>query len=106
MSPHIGRSDRSIDDALAEMTSAGFDCAGIHPPSSLEKRPIAGLRSGCADIPTILLSCTSSSIPDRENSVAHCRERPVMPDSIYVNEGIRNPGGPTFSDCFWAAGES
>src|SRR5947207_15976594 len=70
----------SIDDAVAEMASAGVDAAVIHPPSSLgegvNELAVKAVRlhpdKFCILRPFDLLS------PDREAILAHWTERPAM----------------------------
>ena len=70
----------SIDDAVAEMASAGVDCAVIHPPSSLGEAvntyAVEAVRKHPAKF--CILGHFDLQSPDRENIVARWRERPGM----------------------------
>jgi predicted TIM-barrel fold metal-dependent hydrolase len=70
----------SIDDALAEMASAGVDAAVIHPPSSLgeavNELAIKAVRLHPGKF--CILGHFDLKSPDRENIVAHWRERTGM----------------------------
>ena len=70
----------SVDDALAEMASAGVDCAVIHPPSSLGEAVNVLAVEAVRQHPDkfCILGHFDLQSPDRENIVAHWRERPGM----------------------------
>jgi len=70
----------SIDDALAEMASAGVDCAVIHPPSALGEAANALAVEAVRLHPDkfCILGHFDLQSPDRENIVAHWRERTGM----------------------------
>ncbi len=81
MSPHHRQIPTySIDDALAEMASAGVDAAVIHPPSSLgeavNKLAVKAVRMHPDKF--CILGHFDLKSPDREKIVAHWRERPGM----------------------------
>src|SRR5688572_12635814 len=70
----------SIGDAVAEMASAGVDCAVIHPPSSLGEAvntyAVEAVRRHPGKF--CILGHFDLQSPDREKIVAHWRERPGM----------------------------
>ena len=70
----------SVDDALAEMASAGVDCAVIHPPSTLGEAVNVLAVEAARLYPDkfCVLGHFDLESPDRENIVAHWRERPGM----------------------------
>ncbi|MBI4205440.1 MAG: amidohydrolase, partial [Betaproteobacteria bacterium] len=70
----------SVDDALAEMASAGVDCAVIHPPSALGEAVNVLAVEAVRKHPDkfCILGHFDLQSPDRENIVAHWRERPGM----------------------------
>jgi predicted TIM-barrel fold metal-dependent hydrolase len=70
----------SVDDALAEMASAGVDCAVIHPPSSLGEAVNVLAVEAVRRHPDkfCILGHFDLESPDRESIVAHWRERPGM----------------------------
>ncbi|OGT80866.1 MAG: hypothetical protein A3H91_17165 [Gammaproteobacteria bacterium RIFCSPLOWO2_02_FULL_61_13] len=70
----------SYDDALAEMSLAGVDCAVIHPPSSLGEAVNSYAVEAARRHPDkfCVLGHFDLESPDRENIVAHWRERPGM----------------------------
>ena len=70
----------SVDDALAEMKSAGVDCAVIHPPSSLGEAVNVLAVEAVRLHPDkfCILGHFDLQSPDREKIVAHWRERPGM----------------------------
>ena len=70
----------SVDDALAEMASAGVDCAVIHPPSSLGEPVNVLAVEAVRRHPDkfCILGHFDLQSPDRENIVARWRERPGM----------------------------
>ena len=70
----------SIADALAEMASAGVDCAVIHPPSSLGEAVNVYAVEAVRQHPDkfCILGHFDLESPDRENTFAHWRERTGM----------------------------
>ena len=70
----------SVDDALAEMASAGVDCAVIHPPSSLGEAVNVYAVEAVRKHPEkfCILGHFDLQSADRENIVAHWRERKGM----------------------------
>lgn len=81
MSPHHRQIPTySIDDALAEMASAGVDAAVIHPPSSLGEavNELAVKAVRLHPDKFCILGHFDLQSPDREKIVAHWRERPGM----------------------------
>jgi len=70
----------SVDDALAEMASAGVDCAVIHPPSALGEPANALAVEAVRNHPDkfCILGHFDLQSPDRETIVARWRERPGM----------------------------
>ena len=70
----------SVDDALAEMASAGVDCAAIHPPSTLGEAVNVLSVEAARRHPDkfCILGHFDLQSPERENIVAHWRERPGM----------------------------
>jgi len=70
----------SKDDALAEMATAGVNCAVIHPPSALgEAVNVLAVEAVRAHPGTFcILGHFDLQSPDRERIVAHWRERPGM----------------------------
>ncbi|HTD91428.1 MAG TPA: amidohydrolase family protein [Burkholderiales bacterium] len=79
-SHHRQVSTYSIEDAVAEMASAGVDCAVIHPPSSLGEAANVYAAEAVRRHPEkfCILGHFDLESPDRENIVAHWRERPGM----------------------------
>jgi predicted TIM-barrel fold metal-dependent hydrolase len=99
----------SIDDALAEMASAGVDCAVIHPPSSLGEAVNAYAVEAVRLHPDkfCILGHFDLRSPERENIVAHWRERPGMLGFRFT---FNQPHQQTWwddgsLDWFWAACE-
>jgi len=99
----------SIEDALAEMDSAGVDCAVIHPPSSLGEAvnvyAVEAVRRHPGKF--CILGHFDLQSPDRENIVAHWRERPGMLGFRFT---FNQPGQQAWwtdgsLDWFWAACE-
>lgn len=110
MSPHHRQVPTySIDDALAEMASAGVDGAVIHPPSSLGEAPNALAVEAVRRHPDkfCIVGHFDLQSPDRENIVAHWRERPGMLGFRYTfNEAHQKSWWTDGSlDWFWAACE-
>ncbi len=70
----------SADDALAEMASAGVDCAVLHPPSTLGEAVNALAVEAVRLHPDkfCILGNFDLESPDREDIVAHWRERAGM----------------------------
>ncbi len=70
----------SIDDAVAEMNSAGVDCAVIHPPSSLGEAVNVYAEEAVRRYPDkfCILGHMDLLRPDRENIVANWRKRTGM----------------------------
>jgi predicted TIM-barrel fold metal-dependent hydrolase len=70
----------SIEDALAEMASAGVDCAVLHPPSSLGEAVNTYAVEAVRKYPDkfCILGHFDLQSPDREKIVARWRERPGM----------------------------
>ena len=70
----------SVDDALAEMASAGVDCAVIHPPSALGEAVNVLAVEAARRHPSkfCILGHFDLQNPDREAIVARWRERPGM----------------------------
>ena len=70
----------SIEDAVAEMASAGVDCAVLHPPSSLGEAVNTYAVEAVRKHPDkfCILGHFDLQSPDREKIVAHWRERPGM----------------------------
>src|SRR5256712_13631522 len=70
----------SVDDALAEMASAGVDAAVIHPPSSLGEAvnvlAVEAVRLHPSKF--CILGHFDLESPDRDSIVARWRERPGM----------------------------
>jgi predicted TIM-barrel fold metal-dependent hydrolase len=78
--PHRQVPTYSVDDALAEMASAGVDCAVIHPPGGLGE-PVNALAVEAARAypdKFCILGHFDLKSPDREAIVAGWRERPGM----------------------------
>jgi hypothetical protein len=70
----------SADDALAEMASAGVDCAVIHPPSALGEAVNVLAVEAVRQHPDkfCILGHFDLQSPDCEKIVARWRERPGM----------------------------
>src|SRR3989475_3104578 len=70
----------SADEALAEMASAGVDCAVIHPPSALGEAVNVLAVEAVRQHPDkfCILGHFDLQSPDREKIVARWRERPGM----------------------------
>ena len=87
----------SADDALAEMASAGVDCAVIHPPSALGEAvnvlAVEAVRQHRDKF--CILGHFDLQSPDREKIVARWRERPGMLGFRFTfNSHIKRRGGP------------
>ena len=99
----------SVDDALAEMKSAGVDCAVIHPPSSLGE-PVNVLAVDAArryPDKFCILGHFDLQSPDREQIVARWRERPGMLGFRFTFNQPQQKAWWTDGslDWFWAACE-
>ncbi len=70
----------AVDDALAEMASAGVDGAVLHPPSTLGEAVNAQAVEAARQYPDkfCILGHFDLQSPDRETIVARWRERPGM----------------------------
>src|SRR5437016_9255809 len=99
----------SADDALAEMASAGVDCAVIHPPSSLGEAvnvlAVEAVRRHTDKF--CILGHFDLESPDREKIVARWRDRPGMLGFRFT---FNQPHQKTWwsdgsLDWFWAASE-
>ena len=99
----------SIDDAVAEMTAAGVDCAVIHPPSALGEAVNAYAVEAVKKHPAkfCILGHFDLQSPDREKIVAKWRERPGMVGFRYTfNQPHQQSWWDDGSlDWFWAACE-
>jgi predicted TIM-barrel fold metal-dependent hydrolase len=99
----------SIDDALAEMASAGVDAAVIHPPSSLGEsvNELAVKAVRLHPDKFCILGHFDIQSPDREKIVAHWRERPGMLGFRFTfNQAHQKSWWTDGSlDWFWAACE-
>jgi len=99
----------SIADAVAEMASAGVDCAVIHPPSALGEAVNAYAVEAVRQHPGkfCILGHFDLQSPDREKIVARWRERPGMLGFRYT---FNQPHQKTWwddgsLDWFWVACE-
>jgi predicted TIM-barrel fold metal-dependent hydrolase len=99
----------SADDALAEMATAGVDCAVIHPPSALGEPANALAVEAVRKYPSkfCILGHFDLKRPDREEVVAHWRERPGMLGFRYTFNSPEEKGWWTDGslDWFWKACE-
>ena len=110
MSPHHRQIPTyGIDDALAEMKSAGVDAAVIHPPSSLGEPPneLAVRAVKLHPEKFCILGHFDLQAPNREEIVKHWRERPGMLGFRYT---FNQPHEKTWwtdgsLDWFWKACE-
>ena len=110
MSPHHRQIPTySAEDALAEMKTAGVDCAVIHPPSALGEAANALAVEAVKKYPDrfCILGHFDLQAADREKIVAHWRERPGMLGFRYTfNEPHQKSWWSDGSlDWFWAACE-
>jgi predicted TIM-barrel fold metal-dependent hydrolase len=110
MSPHHRQIPTyGIDDALAEMASAGVDAAVIHPPSSLGEavNELAVKAVRLHPEKFCILGHFDLQSPDRENIVKRWRERPGMLGFRFTfNEPHQKSWWTDGSlDWFWAACE-
>jgi predicted TIM-barrel fold metal-dependent hydrolase len=99
----------SVDDALAEMATAGVDCAVIHPPSSLGEAVNAYAVEAVRQHPDkfCILGHFDLQSPDREQIVARWRERPGMLGFRFTFNQPQQQAWWTDGslDWFWAACE-
>jgi len=110
MSPHHRQIPTySADDALAEMASAGVDCAVIHPPSALGEPANALAIKAVRKYPDkfCILGHFDLLSPDREKIVARWRDRPGMLGLRYTFSQPHEKSWWTDGslDWFWAACE-
>jgi predicted TIM-barrel fold metal-dependent hydrolase len=110
MSPHHRQIPTySAEDALAEMATAGVDCAVIHPPSALGEAVNTYAVEAVRKYPDkfCILGHFDLQSPEREKIVAHWRERPGMLGFRYTfNEPHQKSWWTDGSlDWFWAASE-
>ena len=110
MSPHHRQIPTySADDALAEMASAGVDCAVIHPPSALGEPANALAVEAVRKHPDkfCILGHFDLLSPDREKIVARWRERPGMLGFRFTFNQPHEKGWWTDGslDWFWTACE-
>ncbi len=110
MSPHHRQIPTySIEDAVAEMASAGVDCAVLHPPSALGEAVNVYAVEAVRKHPDkfCILGHFDLQSPDREKIVTNWRERPGM---IGFRFTFNQPHQKTWwtdgtVDWFWAACE-
>ncbi len=99
----------SIDDAVAEMASAGVDGAVIHPPSAFGEPSNAYAVEAVRQHPEkfCILGHFDLTSPDRENIVARWHERPGMRGFRFtLSESHQKSWWTDGSlDWFWAASE-
>jgi predicted TIM-barrel fold metal-dependent hydrolase len=99
----------SIEDALAEMASAGVDCAVIHPPSALGEAVNLYAIEAVRRHPDkfCILGHFDLTSPEREAIVARWRERPGMLGLRFTfNQPHQKSWWTDGSlDWFWAAAE-
>jgi predicted TIM-barrel fold metal-dependent hydrolase len=110
MSPHHRQIPTySAEDALAEMKSAGVDCAVIHPPSALGESANTLAVGAAKKYPDrfCILGHFDLTRPDREEVVARWRERPGMLGFRYTFNQPQEKSWWTdgLLDWFWAACE-
>ena len=110
MSPHHRQIPTySADDALAEMTTAGVDCAVIHPPGALGEAANALAVEAVRKHPDrfCILGHFDLLSPDREKIVARWRERPGMLGFRYTFNQPQEKSWWTDGslDWFWKASE-
>ena len=110
MSPHHRQNPTyGIDEALAEMASAGVDAAVLHPPTALGEatNELAVKAVRLHPEKFCILGHFDLQSPDREQIVAHWRERPGMLGFRYTfNEPHQKSWWTDGSlDWFWAACE-
>ena len=110
MSPHHRQIPTySAADALAEMATAGVDCAVIHPPSALGEAANALAVEAVRKHPDrfCILGHFDLLSPDREKIVARWRERPGMLGFRYTfsQPNEKNWWTDGSLDWFWKACE-
>jgi predicted TIM-barrel fold metal-dependent hydrolase len=110
MSPHHRQAPTwSAEEALAEMASAGVDCAVIHPPGAHGEAGNALAVEAVQKHPDkfCILGHFDLKSPDREKIVANWRKRPGMLGFRYTfNEPDQKAWWTDGSlDWFWAAAE-
>ena len=110
MSPHHRQIPTySAADALAEMATAGVDCAVIHPPSALGEPANALAVEAVRKHPDkfCILGHFDLQSPDREKIVARWRERPGMLGFRYTfsQPNEKNWWTDGSLDWFWKACE-
>ena len=110
MSPHHRQDPTySAEDALAEMASAGVDCAVIHPPGAHGEAGNALAVEAVRKHPDrfCILGHFDLLRPDREEVVARWRERPGMLGLRYTFNEPHQKGWWTDGslDWFWKAAE-
>jgi predicted TIM-barrel fold metal-dependent hydrolase len=110
MSPHHRQDPTySADDALAEMATAGVDCAVIHPPSAFGEPANALAVEAVKKYPDkfCILGHFDLLSPDREKIVSRWRERPGMLGFRYTFNQEKEKGWWTDGslDWFWKACE-
>ncbi len=108
MSPHHRQVPTySIDDAVAEMNSAGVNCAVIHPPSSLGEAVNVYAEEAVRRYPDkfCILGHMDLLSPDRENIVANWRKRTGMLGFRFTfsEASQKNWWSDGSLDWFWAA---
>ena len=99
----------AIDDAVAEMASAGVDGAVIHPPSAFGEPSNAYAVEAVRQHPEkfCILGHFDLTSPDRENIVARWHERPGMRGFRFTLSESHQKSWWTDGtlDWFWAASE-
>lgn len=110
MSPHHRQNPTyGIDDALAEMKSAGVDAAVIHPPSAFGEAANELAVKAARQHPDkfCILGHFDLQSPDREKIIARWRERPGMLGFRYTFSEPHQKSWWTDGslDWFWAACE-
>ena len=110
MSPHHRQIPTySAEDALAEMKSAGVDCAVIHPPSALGEPANTLAVEAVKKYPDrfCILGHFDLTSPERERIVANWRERPGMLGFRFTFNQPQEKSWWTDGslDWFWAACE-
>ena len=110
MSPHHRQDPTySAEDALAEMKTAGVDCAVIHPPGAMGEAANALAVEAVRNYPDkfCILGHFDLQSPDRETIVARWRERPGMLGFRYTFNEPHQKGWWTDGslDWFWKAAE-
>jgi predicted TIM-barrel fold metal-dependent hydrolase len=110
MSPHHRQDPTySAEDALAEMKTAGVDCAVIHPPGAMGEPANALAVEAVRNYPDkfCILGHFDLQSPDRETIVARWRERPGMLGFRYTFNEPHQKGWWTDGslDWFWKAAE-